>query len=78
MTPQEITEYKQKWMSSGKSISVPFHSDKKLEATQFCRENFEQKDCWLRKYTDVYEHTMFFEKEDLAEKFRNKFSFSRY
>jgi len=62
MLPQEISEYKQKWMKN--PYSIAFHSDKISEVKEWCKKNLKQQQWKLSKYTNVYEHTIFFEKEE--------------
>ena len=72
MTPIEIAEYKQKWMSEG-GFAVTLHSDLRSEGIAWCKN-------WLNvihrkhvQYTDVYEDTFFFEKERFAKGMLEKF-----
>ena len=72
MTPQEIYEYKQRWMSTN---THPVTLDEYLEfdGKSWCRKNLESKVWKFSKYTDIYEHTFYFEKVEDAEAFRKKF-----
>lgn len=78
MTPVEIAEYKQRWMSN-RDFSVPFHSDYKRQAKEWCRVQLHPAQWKFAEWTNVYEHTMYFEfkqdsvafqwyMEELAEK----------
>lgn len=69
MTPQEIFEYKQQWMSSGSNNPVQLHSDLVDTAKTWCRRNLGRHQWSMRTYTDVYEHTFFFEAADAAQNF---------
>ena len=68
MTPQEIFDYKLGWKSYG--FSVPFHSDWEMEYSDFCKENFNKWQFDIITWTNVYEHSMIFEKVKDAEKFK--------
>ncbi len=68
MTPQEIFDYKFKWKSN--SFPVPFHSDWEMEYVDFCKANFERWRWHEMKWTNVYEHTMLFERIKDAGKFK--------
>jgi len=72
MTPQEIFEYKQKWMQAVNN-TVRIHSDLRLSAKDYCRSNIHKSQWSQKEYTAVYEDTFFFENADDAEKFRIHF-----
>lgn len=61
MTPIEIFEYKQKWMSTGYNHPVPFHSDYREIAKDWCKVQLHKCQWLLKEYTNVYEDTMYFE-----------------
>lgn len=78
MTPVEIAEYKQRWMSN-RNNAVPFHSDYRRWAKEWCRVQLHPAQWKWVKWTNVYEDTMYFEflqdsiafkqhMEELAEK----------
>ena len=67
MTPQEIFDYKLGWKSN--SFSVPFHSDRYMEYYDWCKEKFNKWEFDVIKWSNVYEHTMVFEKKDHAKIF---------
>lgn len=71
MTPIDIFEYKQRWMRTGNNHPVPYHSDWRRYAVEWCTTQlFKQQ--WLQKtFTDVYEDTMFFEHHQDAKNFSN-------
>jgi hypothetical protein len=72
MTPQEITDYKIKWMSK-EPYEVRIHSDLRDQARDWCKENLNQW-CWtFTAYTNVYEHTFNFEDEFAANSFKERF-----
>jgi hypothetical protein len=67
-TPQEIHDYKQQWLKD-KATIVCFHSDYHIEAKDWCRRNIERWQWKFYKYTDVYEHSIYFEFEEDAKEF---------
>lgn len=77
MTPLEISEYKNRWMSTGNPYSVEIHSDFSDPAKAWCKRNLERYEWTMTSWTDVYEHTLFFEKRKSGENFemayRNRF-----
>lgn len=80
MTPIEIFEYKQKWMSSTENNPVSFHSDYRALAKHWCKTELEKHQWTHHEYTDVYEDTMFFESKENAKKiqtFLKKFERNR-
>lgn len=73
MTPVEIAEYKQRWMSSGHNHPVAIHSDLRSQAKDWCKVQLNQPQWVHKKYTDVYEDTFFFEYRQDANSFCNHF-----
>jgi 5-bromo-4-chloroindolyl phosphate hydrolysis protein len=73
MTPQEISDYKQKWMSSEINNPVELHSDLESNGIQWCRKNLEPQQWKLVRWSKVYSHTFFFEKNKFAQDFASKF-----
>ena len=73
MTPQEIFEHKQRWMSSGDNNPVRIHSDMRHNAKDFCKKSVSSSGWVHRQYTNVYEDTFFFEQEEDAASFRKYF-----
>ena len=71
MTPQEISEARIKWMKEG-GYSVSFHSDKESDAKEWCK-NIPKQNWKLSRYTDVYEHTIFFKDLQPARLFESEF-----
>lgn len=72
MTPIEIMEYKQRWMSEG-GYAVTLHSDLRSQGVDWCK-------LWLNpihwkhaKHTNVYEDTFYFEKASHAKGLIEKF-----
>ena len=66
MTPQEIADYKQQWMSTGDNNPVRLHSDLDTQGKTWCRRNLERHQWKMNTWTNVYEHTFFFELEEHA------------
>ena len=72
MTPQEIAEYKQRWMSTGNINPVRLHSDLDTQGKTWCRRNLERHQWSMTTWTDVYEHTFFFENKEHALQFEQQ------
>ena len=72
MTPQEIAEYKQRWMSTGNNNPVRIHSDLADRAKTWCRKNLQRHEWSMTTWTDIYEHTFFFEHAESAEQFKQQ------
>mgnify|MGYP001098714183 FL=1 len=73
MTPLEIAEYKQRWMSQG-GYAVRLHSDLDVEGKDWCRPNLERHQWRFRPHTNVYEHTFFFEDQMISQQFEHEFN----
>lgn len=73
MTPQEISDYKVRWMSTGNNNPVRLHSDLDVAGKDWCRRTLERHEWSFTKYTDVYEHTFFFEDVRAAQNFEMEF-----
>lgn len=71
MTPIQIFEHKQKWMSTGNNHPVPFHSDYRSFAKDWCKVQLHKCQYLHSQYTDVYEDTMYFEHHQDAKSFSN-------
>jgi len=61
MTPLEISEYKQRWMSSGYNHPVRIHSDLRTKAKDWCKVQLFQHQWKHMQFTNVYEDTFYFE-----------------
>jgi hypothetical protein len=72
MTPQEIFEYKQRWMRNG-GHPVRLHSDLDVEGKTWCRRTLERHQWSFLAHTDVYEHTFYFEDQNIAQQFEHEF-----
>ena len=70
-TPQQISDYKRGWMMN--SSAVRLHSDKDVEGKDWCRRNLERWQWSFTRWTDVYEHTFYFEFKKDAEEFEQEF-----
>ena len=68
MTPLEISEYKMRWMSNNPH-SVRLHSDLDTQGKTWCRRNLERHQWKMDTWTDVYEHTFYFELQEHADLF---------
>ena len=69
MTPLEISEYKMRWMANGTCYPVRLHSDLADNGKTWCRRNLERHQWSVATWTDVYEHTFFFEHKHDADEF---------
>ena len=67
-TPQEIFEYKQKWLKDN-PYSVRLHSDLDVRGKDWCRKHLERHKWSMDTYTNVYEHTFNFEDKEAADQF---------
>ena len=68
MTPQEIFDYKTHWLKNCANI-VKIHEDFEFDAKQWCKANLTKNQWDFTKYTDVYEHTIYFETADMRNNF---------
>jgi len=67
MLPVEIAEYKRRWKPEAYTVRV--HSDLHLDLLYYLKDNVDRKEYIVQKYTDNYEHTVFFLKESDRETF---------
>jgi hypothetical protein len=74
MTPQEIAEYKQRWMGTGNNNPVRLHSDLDTQGKTWCRRNLERHQWSFKSWTAVYEHTFYFENVLAAQNFAMEFN----
>lgn len=72
MTPQEIFDYKTSWLKDCHNIST-VHDDLEFDAKRWCKENLQQHQWSFTKFTDIYEHSIHFEKEEFKTKFEKEF-----
>lgn len=72
MTPLEIFDYKNKWMS-GEPYRVRIHSDLDWEAKRWCRKYLKQHEWKFVKYTNNYEDTFWFEDQKHSQLFEQEF-----
>jgi hypothetical protein len=68
MTPQQIADYKMRWMKES-AVEVPIHSDLESVCKNWCKENLNQWQWKLTEWTNIYEHTFYFENELFAKEF---------
>lgn len=69
-TPQDVSEYKQRWKPNGFCVTV--HSDLDWKAKDWCRKNIKRHQWSMDAFTDVYEHTFYFEIEEHSKLFAEK------
>jgi len=67
MTPQETFEYKLNWKPN--AYCVRLHSDLDWQGKDWCRKNLQRHQWSMDTYTNVYEHTFFFENEIHGKEF---------
>lgn len=72
MTPQEIFEYKQRWKPNGHRVDV--HSDLDVQCKDWCRKNLNRWEWSMDTYTYVYAHSFYFERQESADSFKDKFA----
>ena len=72
MTPIEIAEYKQRWKAQdGNPVRV--HSDLDVQCKNWCRKNLKRHEWSMTSYTNVYEHTFYFEHLNTSQQFEHEF-----
>ena len=72
MTPQEIYEYKSRWMQKG-GYAVTVDSDHDWRGKWWCSRYLERHQWSFSSYTDHYEHTFYFEHKESAERFEKEY-----
>jgi hypothetical protein len=70
VTPQEISDYKNRWRPG---YTVDIHSDLHVQCKGWCRKNLNRWEWSMDTYTDVYNHSYHFEKQEQADQFREMF-----
>jgi len=75
LTPQQIFEHKQRWKPYAHKVEV--HSDLDWKCKDWCRKNLERWQWGMDAFTDVYEHTFLFEREEHAKRFKEEWLESR-
>jgi len=68
MKPQEIADYKMNWMRT-ENNPVRLHSDLDTQGKTWCRLNLQRQQWAMHTWTNVYEHTFYFELAEHAELF---------
>lgn len=71
MTPQEIADYKTTWLKNAHVVKI--HSDLDVQGKDWCRRYLERHQWAFAGYTDMYEHTFYFEFENHANQFKEHF-----
>ena len=72
MTPQEVFEYKRRWLEH--SYQVDVHSDLDVQCKAWCRGNLNRWEWSMDAYTDVYSHSFYFENDLHGKEFARKFA----
>jgi hypothetical protein len=72
ITPIEISDYKTRWLRAAHVVTVD--EDLDIEGKTWCRKNTERHKWSFSKYTDMYEHTFYFEDAHTAQAFEQWYS----
>lgn len=72
MLPLEIVDYKTKWLKNCHNIST-FDIDLEFDAKRWCRENLKQHQWDFTKFTDTYQHSIYFETTEFKTEFEREF-----
>jgi hypothetical protein len=70
-TPQQIADYKNSWMKN--AYPVRLHSDLDVKGKDWCRKYLDRWQWKMNTWTDVYEHTFYFEWEKDSIAFKENF-----
>ena len=70
MTPQEIADYKLKWMPGA---SIRLHSDLVDLGKTWCKRNVDKQSWSVSTWTAPYEHTFYFEDVNASKAFAEVF-----
>jgi len=60
MTPQEISDYKRKWLMDSFYFEVKTHTDVRRECKGWCKLNCFKQEWGIENYTGVYQDTFVF------------------
>jgi len=66
MTPQEIFDYKNRWKPG---YTVRLHSDMEDAGKQWCRRALQPEQWAMSKWSNIYEHTFYFENKIAGQNF---------
>jgi hypothetical protein len=69
MTPIEIDDYKTTWLKNAHVVQV--NEDLDVDGKSWCRKNVERHRWSFSRYTDIYEHTFYFEIKQTANDFES-------
>lgn len=69
MTPIEIDDYKTTWLKNAHVVTV--NEDLDVDGKSWCRKNVERHRWSFSRYTDIYEHTFYFENAQTAKDFES-------
>lgn len=72
MTPEEISEYKNRWLTSG-GYPVKINSELHIEGKDWCRRYLERQQWSFEKDTGDDEHTFWFEELRTSQQFAQEF-----
>lgn len=71
-TPQQISDYKRDWMMRER-YPVRLHSDLDWKGKDWCRKYLERWQWSMATWTNVYEHTFYFQFKRDADAFKENF-----
>jgi peroxiredoxin len=71
MTPQQRFDHKISWMRNATLVTI--HSDNEHAAKRWCKRNAQQHQWHCVRYTDMYEHTFYFEQMHTAKAFEQEY-----
>lgn len=72
LTPQQISDYKRKWMMTD-PYCVPIHSDLRDRGLTWCKSKLDKETWKHSKFTNVYEDTFYFEDHHAGQVFEEEF-----
>ena len=70
MTPQDIFDYRMKWRQRQNQYAVRLHSDLRNTGVSWCRTQLFSQQWDLKTFTNVYQHTFYFEYKQDYDQFK--------
>lgn len=71
MSPQQIFDYKRKWLISENIYMVVVHVDVADRCTDWCKENLDKTNWHFKKWFEPYHHMIMFETETHLANFQD-------
>tara|TARA_R110000868_G_scaffold295032_3_gene555448 strand:- start:42 stop:302 length:261 start_codon:yes stop_codon:yes gene_type:complete len=71
MTPQQISDYKLKWMLLENNYMAVIHIDVSDKCKDWCKENLDKQSWIFGKWYGSYQHVIHFEKETVLANFQD-------